>query len=91
MKDTTKIIGATYSDDTSGLKLDVSKQYTIQEIYFFEAKNITKATLKYLSKTPNKKIAPFTFEFFSFFTTHEFNIWQKCQIKKQHLLVLNGF
>ena len=39
MKDTTKIIGATYSDDTSGLKLDVSKQYTIQEIYFFEAKN----------------------------------------------------
>ena len=64
MKDTTKIIGATYSDDTSGLKLDVSKQYTIQEIYFFEAKNITKATLKYLSKTPNKKIAPFTFEWF---------------------------
>ena len=64
MKDTTKIIGATYSYDTSGLKLDVSKQYTIQEIYFFEAKNITKATLKYLAKTPNKKTAPFSFEWF---------------------------
>ena len=56
MKDTTKIIGATYSDDTSGLKLDVSKQYTIQEIYFFEAKNITKATLKYLAKTHKVKM-----------------------------------
>ena len=56
MKDTTKIIGATYSDDTSGLKLDVSKQYTIQEIYFFEAKNITKATLKYLAKVLRRYI-----------------------------------
>ena len=62
MKDTTKIKGATYNDDISGLKLDTSKQYTIQEIYVYEAKNITKATLKYLAAKPDKKIAPFSFE-----------------------------
>ncbi len=62
MKDTTKIKGATYSDDISGLKLDTSKQYTIQDIYFFEARNITKATLKYLSAKPDKKIATFSYE-----------------------------
>jgi len=64
MKDTTKIKGATYSDDISGLKLDTSKHYTIEEIYIHEAKNITKATLKYLSTTPTKKTAPFTYEWF---------------------------
>jgi len=64
MKDTTKIQGATPSDDLSGLKLDMSKHYSLQDIYFFEAKNITKATLKYLAKTPDKKIAPFSFEWF---------------------------
>lgn len=64
MKDTTKIAGATYVDDISGLKLDVSKQYTIKEIYFYEAKNITKATLKYLSLVPDKKLAPFSYEWF---------------------------
>jgi Fic-DOC domain mobile mystery protein B len=64
MKDTTKIQGATYNDDISGLKLDTSKQYTLQEIYLYEAKNITKATLKYLSAKPDKKLAPFSFEWF---------------------------
>lgn len=64
MKDTTKIKGATYNDDISGLLLDTSKQYTLQEIYFFEAKNITKATLKYLSGKTDKKLAPFTFEWY---------------------------
>ncbi len=62
MKDTTKIKGATYNDDISGLLLDTSKQYTLQEIYLCEAKNITKATLKYLSAKPDKKLAPFTYE-----------------------------
>lgn len=62
MKDTTKIKGATYNDDISGLKLDTSVQYTIQEIYVYEAKNITKSTLKYLAKIPDKKIAPFSLE-----------------------------
>lgn len=63
MKDTTKKIeGATYVDDISGLKLDTSKQYTMQEIYLYEAKNITKATLKYLSMTPSKKLAPFSYD-----------------------------
>lgn len=64
MKDTTKIKGATYNDDISGLKLDTSKQYTLQEIYLYEARNITKATLKYLSAKPTKGFAPFTFEWF---------------------------
>jgi len=62
MKDTTKIKGATYNDDISGLLLDTSKQYTLAEIYVYEAKNITKATLKYLSAKPDKKLAPFSFE-----------------------------
>ena len=64
MKDTTKIKGATYNDDISGLLLDTSKQYTIQDIYIYEATNITKATLKYLSAKPDNKIAPFSFEWF---------------------------
>lgn len=64
MKDTTTIQGATYNDDISGLRLNTSKQYTLQEIYFFEAINITRATIKYLSAKPLKKIAPFTFEWF---------------------------
>lgn len=64
MKDTTKIKGATYVDDISGLKLDTSIQYTMKDIYLYEAKNITKATLKYLSATPEKKLAPFTYEWF---------------------------
>jgi len=62
MKDTTKIKGATYVDDISGLKLDTSKAYTMQDIYLYEAKNITKATLKYLSAKPDKKLALFTYE-----------------------------
>jgi Fic-DOC domain mobile mystery protein B len=64
MKDTTKIAGTTYIDDISGLKLETSKQYTIKEIYLYEAKNITKATLKYLSLVPDKKLAPFSYEWF---------------------------
>jgi len=64
MKDTTKIKGATYVDDISGLKLDTSIHYTMKEIYLYEAKNITKATLKYLSAKPDKKLAPFTYEWF---------------------------
>lgn len=64
MKDKTKVKGATFNDDTSGLKLDLSKQYTLQDIYVYEAKNITKATIKYFAKTPDKKIAPFSLEWF---------------------------
>jgi len=64
MKDKTKIADATYIDDISGLKLDTSKQYTMNEIYLYEAKNITKAILKYLSATPDKKLAPFSYEWF---------------------------
>lgn len=62
MENRTKITDATPLEDTSGLKLDRSKSYTLEEIYVYEAKNITKAALKYLSLVPNKKLAPFTFE-----------------------------
>ena len=64
MKDNTKIADATPLDDISGLKLDTSKPYTMDEIYLYEAKNITQATLKYLSLVPDKKLAPFSFEWF---------------------------
>ena len=64
MKDQTKIADATYIDDISGLKLDTLKQYTMNEIYLYEAKNITKATLKYLSASPDQKLAPFSYEWF---------------------------
>ena len=62
MKDNTKIADATPLDDISGLKLDTSKPYTMDEIYLYEAKNITQATLKYLSLVPDKKLSPFSFE-----------------------------
>lgn len=62
MKDNTQIKGATYNDDISGLKLDITKQYTLKDIYKYEAKNIQKATLKYMLDKPNKKVAPFSFE-----------------------------
>ena len=62
MKDNTKIADATPLDDISGLKLDTSKPYSMDEIYLYEAKNITQATLKYLSLVPDKKLAPFSYE-----------------------------
>lgn len=62
MKDKTRIADATYIDDISGLRLDTSKQYTMDEIYLYEAKNITQATLKYLSLVPDRKLAPFSIE-----------------------------
>ncbi len=68
MQGATKLQGATYVDDISGLKLDSSTNYTLEEIYLYEAKNITKATIKYLSATPSKKLAPFSYEWL--FTLH---------------------
>ena len=62
MKDTTTIEGATPADDISGLKHNPLGHYTMHDIYLHEAKNITKATLKYLSAQPDKKTAPFTHE-----------------------------
>jgi len=61
-KDNTQIKGATYNDDISGLKLDITKQYTLKDIYKYEAKNIQQAILKYMLDKPNKKTAPFSFE-----------------------------
>lgn len=34
----------------------------MQEIYLYEVKNIIKATLKYLLAKPDKKLAPFSYE-----------------------------
>jgi Fic-DOC domain mobile mystery protein B len=65
MNNKTKIADATYVDDISGLKLDTSKNYTMKELYLYEAKNITKATIKYLYITPNNKLAPFTYNWLS--------------------------
>ena len=42
MQDTTKIKGATYTDDLSGLKLDTSKQYTIQDLQLNKTKLMNK-------------------------------------------------
>jgi len=62
MKDTTEpLYGATDLDDYSGLKLSSGKTYKLEEIYVYEAKNIAKATIKYLSAPPSVKIAPFSY------------------------------
>lgn len=62
MKDATESLdGATDLDDYSGLKLPSDKTYKLEEIYVYEAKNIAKATIKYLSAPPSVKIAPFTY------------------------------
>ena len=55
---------ATPFDDTSGLKLPKNKSYTLKEIYIKEAENIADATIKYLSATPTKKEATFTYDWF---------------------------
>jgi len=61
--DSTKPIDdATPLDDVSGLKLPKDKVYSLKEIYEYEAHNIAKATIKYLSAPPSKKEAPFTYE-----------------------------
>ena len=62
MIDSTKPIDdATPLNDTSGLILPQDKVYTLEEIYVAEANNIARATLKYLSAPPSKKIAPFDY------------------------------
>jgi Fic-DOC domain mobile mystery protein B len=64
MDDKTKIADATYGSDLSGLKLDKDKTYSANEIYFFEAQNILKASLDYLGGMPNKKSTSFDTNFF---------------------------
>lgn len=64
MNDKTKIVDATHRGDLSGLKLDKDKPYSANEIYFFEAQNILKASLDYLGGMPNKKSTSFDVSFF---------------------------
>ena len=52
---------ATPLDDISGLKLSKNRVYSLKEIYVKEAENIANATLKYLSASPSKKEAPFSY------------------------------
>ncbi len=75
MIDSTKPIDdATPLNDTSGLKLPKNKTYTLKEIYVKEAENIADATIKYLSATPSKKEAPFTYNWFLKLHTEMFGI-----------------
>ena len=62
---TKPIDDATPLDDISGLKLPNNKVYALKEIYVYEANNIALATLKYLSASPAKKLAPFSYEWLS--------------------------
>lgn len=64
MNDKTKIADATYGSDLSCLKLDGDKIYSTNEIYFFEAQNILKASLDYLGGVSNKKSTSFDTNFF---------------------------
>jgi Fic-DOC domain mobile mystery protein B len=74
---TKPIDDATPLDDISGLKLPRDKVYTLKEIYVYEAKNIAIATLKYLSASPSKKIAPFSYEWLLQLHEEMFgNVWE---------------
>jgi len=77
MIDSTKPIDdATPLDDVSGLKLSKSRSYSLKEIYIKEAENIAKATIKYLSASPSKKVAPFTYPWLLELHTEMFgNVW----------------
>lgn len=75
-KDKTQIKGATPIDDISGLKLNTSRVYTLDDIYTFEGKNIRKATIKYMIERPSKKLATFTFEWMLKLHTEMFgDVW----------------
>jgi len=64
MQDKTRLVDATFLDDSSGLLLEAASPHTLETIYFFEAQNITKAALKYLSATPDREMAPFDYGWF---------------------------
>ena len=78
MIDSTKPIDdATSYNDLSGLKLPKKKSYTLKDIYIKEAENIAVATLKYLSASPSKKEASFSYNWL--LTLHEEmfgNVWE---------------
>jgi len=75
--DSTKSIDdATPLDDISGLKLPKNKIYSLKEIYEKEAENIANATIKYLSISPSKKEAPFSYEWMSYLHEEMFSkVW----------------
>ncbi len=77
MIDSTKPIDdATPLDDISGLKLSKNKSYSLKEVYEAEALNIANATIKYLSATPTKKEAPFSYNWMMDLHEEMFgNVW----------------
>lgn len=77
MIDSTKgIDDATPLDNISGLKLSKSRTYSLKEIYVKEAENIADATIKYLSASPSKKEAPFTYSWLLDLHSEMFgNVW----------------
>ena len=77
MIDSTKPIDdATPLDDISGLKLSKNKSYSLKEVYEAEALNIANATIKYLSATPTKKEAPFSYSWMMDLHEEMFgNVW----------------
>ena len=76
MNDKTKIADATYGGDLSDLKLDKDKTYSVNEIYFFEAQNILKASLDYLGGVSSKKSDSFDTDFFLKLHKEMFgNVW----------------
>ena len=85
MIDSTKPIDdATPLDDISGLKLSAGQSYTLKEVYVKEAENIAIATLKYLSGTPSKREAPFTYIWL--LTLHEEmfgDVWEWAGVLRQ--------
>jgi len=73
---TQPIDDATPLDDISGLRLPSDKVYTLREIYIAEATNIAAATIKYLSASPSKREAPFTYDWLSQLHEEMFgNVW----------------
>lgn len=73
---TKPIDDATPLDDISGLKLPSDKVYSLKEIYVAEANNIARATIKYLSAPPSKKIASFSYDWLSQLHKEMFvNVW----------------
>jgi len=77
MLDSTKPIDdATPLDDISGLKLSKNKSYSLKDVYEAEALNIANATIKYLSATPTKKEAPFSYSWIMDLHEEMFgNVW----------------
>jgi len=81
---TNPLDGATPLGDSSGLILPKGKMYTLKDIYIKEAENIAQATLKYLSATPSKKEAPFSYSWLLALHNEMFGeVWEWAGVLRQ--------